>query len=126
MTTNLVDTSILIDLARGFKPSQHWLAQVQGDILISALSVGELIEGCTTKAEIQRQMKDIQGYRVAYASERAQKLAIDICANYFPGSNIGFIDSLIAATALDRDLDLVTLNVKHFKVVPGLRIVRPY
>ena len=38
------------------------------------------------------------------------------------GQKIGDMDMLIAATALDEDLILVTGNTDHFSRVPDLRI----
>jgi tRNA(fMet)-specific endonuclease VapC len=38
------------------------------------------------------------------------------------GSLIGDPDTLIAATALEHDLTLVTRNHRHFRRVPGLRL----
>lgn len=40
------------------------------------------------------------------------------------GRIIGDMDILIAATALERDLVLVTGNIKHFEQVPDLRLHR--
>lgn len=38
------------------------------------------------------------------------------------GALIGDPDTLIAATALEHDLALVTQNLRHFRRVPGLRL----
>ena len=38
------------------------------------------------------------------------------------GMKIDHFDTLIAATALQEDLTLVTGNIKHFNRIPGLRI----
>jgi tRNA(fMet)-specific endonuclease VapC len=37
------------------------------------------------------------------------------------GTPIGALDTLIAAHALSRDLNLLTRNLKEFKRVPGLK-----
>ena len=39
---------------------------------------------------------------------------------------VGWPDCLIAATALRLRLPVVTLNDKHFRVIRGLRVMRPY
>jgi tRNA(fMet)-specific endonuclease VapC len=39
------------------------------------------------------------------------------------GVAIDFPDLLIGATALHIGFDVVTLNVKHFQAIPGLRVV---
>jgi predicted nucleic acid-binding protein len=36
------------------------------------------------------------------------------------------IDALIAATALAHGETLYTKNVRHFRMIPGLREIRPY
>jgi predicted nucleic acid-binding protein len=35
-------------------------------------------------------------------------------------------DALIAATALELSLPLYTLNDRHFRMIPGLTVLRPY
>jgi len=41
------------------------------------------------------------------------------------GNSIDFPDLLIGATALHLGFDLVTLNVKHFQAIPGLKVATP-
>ena len=41
-----------------------------------------------------------------------------------PGVNIAFEDLLMAATALQLGFGVVTGNVRHFEVVPGLKVVK--
>jgi len=41
------------------------------------------------------------------------------------GIAIGAVDLLIAATALERDWTLMTLDMRHFGRVPGLRVLGP-
>ena len=35
-------------------------------------------------------------------------------------------DALIAATEIQHGLTLYTTNIRHFQMIPGLTIVRPY
>jgi predicted nucleic acid-binding protein len=41
------------------------------------------------------------------------------------GIAVGSVDLLIAATALERDWTLMTLDMRHFGRVPGLRVLGP-
>jgi tRNA(fMet)-specific endonuclease VapC len=41
------------------------------------------------------------------------------------GISIAFQDLLIGTTALQLDFEVVTLNVRHFQKIPGLRVVLP-
>jgi len=40
--------------------------------------------------------------------------------------NIGFLDCLIAATAIKNGLSLATLNLKHFAPFSDLQVEKPY
>ena len=63
--------------------------------------------------------------------ERAQKgddlvAALSLLRQHRLSASVGWADCLIAATCIRLDLPLITCNVKHFKSLRGLRIIRPY
>ena len=39
------------------------------------------------------------------------------------GNVIPFTDLLIGATALSLDFSIMTINVRHYKVIPGLNVI---
>ncbi len=39
------------------------------------------------------------------------------------GKNIDFADLCIGATALAHNLSIATLNIKHFSMIEGLRVI---
>ncbi len=39
---------------------------------------------------------------------------------------LGLIDALIAASAIGLSVELCTFNTKHYRVIEGLTIVKPY
>jgi tRNA(fMet)-specific endonuclease VapC len=41
------------------------------------------------------------------------------------GISIAFEDLLIGATALHMNYAVVTLNVRHFQLIPGLSVLQP-
>ena len=51
---------------------------------------------------------------------------IDRAVRVRRGSRISAMDAIIAATALEHGLMLVTQNVDDFKGVEGLRVVNPF
>jgi tRNA(fMet)-specific endonuclease VapC len=56
-------------------------------------------------------------------AEETAILAGDIAAELsMRGLGISAEDLLIAATALQTDLTLVTANTKHFEIIPGLKL----
>jgi predicted nucleic acid-binding protein len=55
----------------------------------------------------------------------AQGPAYDLLKRYAKPDGLRTFDSLIAATAMARDLLLVTRNRKHFAMIEGVRIEVP-
>jgi predicted nucleic acid-binding protein len=53
------------------------------------------------------------------------RLAYDLLKRYARSDGLRTFDSLIAATAIQRDFALVTWNRKHFAMIDGLRLGAP-
>ncbi len=48
--------------------------------------------------------------------------AVSLVEQHFRSHHLQLADALIAATALEHGVPLMTSNVKHFKVVKGLKL----
>lgn len=74
------------------------------------------------------QTEDERGFTAAFdvipADARVCELGGDFRAGYAPGHGVDLIDGIVAATAILRELTLVTLNRKHFPMLGN--IVTPY
>jgi toxin FitB len=107
----LIDTDIFIDHLRGavaLKPGRHRLHY-------SVITRAELFAGSTVtnlSAQLLAPFKELAIDRAI--AERGGRVAREF--------GIRLPDALIAATALEHQLGLVTRNVKHFQTVRGLRI----
>jgi predicted nucleic acid-binding protein len=55
-------------------------------------------------------------------TERISQKAIDLLEAFALSHCLQMGDALIAATALEHNLSLLTGNVKHFKPIPLLRV----
>lgn len=96
----------------------------------SAISVGELYKGAFRSPARDRHLANIE-QRVLPA---VTVLSFDVAAAKvfgqvrsgleLAGTPLADADLLIAATALQHDLELVTGNLRHFSRIPGLRICR--
>lgn len=99
----------------------------EGQMCISAVTLGELIYGAEKSAQTERNLADIEGLIArldvtafdAHASEHFGQLRAEL---YRIGQPIGPYDMMIAGHARALGLILVTNNVKEFSRVPGLRI----
>jgi len=51
---------------------------------------------------------------------------VDLVRQYRLSHGLLLADAMIAATALTHNETLYTKNRRHFRMIPGLRIIRPY
>jgi predicted nucleic acid-binding protein len=121
----LIDTDVLIWYLRGYPQAARFIDGVT-DLRLSSITYMELIQGCRNRQEMAQIKKDLNRRKakilpVAEAiSNRAQSLVETFCF----GNRLMLADALIAAMAAENDLVLVTANEKHFRVVPGLRVLK--
>ena len=107
----LVDTDVFIDHLRGaaeLKPGRHRLHY-------SVITRAELFAGSSASALTTQLLAPFREVAVDRAvAERAGRVAREF--------GLRLPDALIAATALERGLQLSTRNAKDFEKVRGLRL----
>ncbi len=96
-------------------------------IAISVISVAELFVGPYRTPHPQRAKADILEYVEPFTLLPLDAVTSDIFGRIKAdlqerGQLIGNFDTLIAATALQYDLTLLSNNTRHFERVDGLRI----
>ena len=129
MATFLIDTTILIDLTRGSPNAIRVIAEEQNAGQVPALSIVssmELIVGCRDKAEVRRVQETLARFSVLPLTPTISQQAYDWLAQFSKSHGLMIPDALIAATALDNSLGVLTLNERHFAMLPGLSVQRPY
>jgi hypothetical protein len=127
MAIYLIDSSILVNVSRNYAPANNWIEQFHaGDLATSFVSAAEMLSGSRNKQQLDHVVKGLSEYIVLWASEAIQRQALVWLQQFRLSHNIGFLDCLIAATAAANDLLLATINDKHFRVIPGLKVERPY
>jgi predicted nucleic acid-binding protein len=124
---SLLDTDICIDFLRGLNEAGDFVrAAPSGSLALSVVTDMELVVGCRTP--LDRRKVDILVERFSVLPLRAEDsvLARQLLRRYRQTTGIGLADSLIAATALNRGLRLLTRNLKHYKGIKGLDAATPY
>ena len=124
----LIDSDILIDATRNFADAKTFLSQrwaVDG-IQVSIVSAMELIAGCRNAADLKQVQQFFERTTVLPISGGVSQIAYGWMQSFFLGHGLLIPDALIAATAFDNGLVLYSKNTRHFEMLPGLRVIRPY
>ena len=122
----LLDTDTCIHVFRGKRPLIERMEQVAGDDLaISSITCYELVYGAKRCAREREELRKIQSFaqqihQLVFGPQTALQAAVIRRVLEERGAGIGPMDTLIAATALEAGLVLVTGNRRKFSRVPGL------
>lgn len=132
----ILDTSSLIDSERRGEGIEDILRRIRAahgeiDVALSAVSVIELTHGiyrAKTDADRTRRLNFAEGvfhdlivHPVSFEiAQLAGRIEGEQAAQ---GISIDFEDLVIGVTALHLGFDVATVNVKHFRRIPGLNVV---
>jgi len=123
----LIDTSILIAHLRG-RLSLQELVRDYDDVYVSTITLYELEYGASRAgraSDFARLQLAFQPNVLAVGRAEAEQAAQMNGALARKNQQIGPRDALIAGTALQRGLELLTLNLNEFGRVPNLSVVAP-
>jgi predicted nucleic acid-binding protein len=101
-------------------------AEMRGRLACSVISVMELLQGCRTAHDQSILLKHLTDVDIIHVESEDSVEALKWYRMYHLSQGIGILDCFIAAAAARLDTMLHTLNTKHFRVVPGLHVKRPY
>jgi len=85
----------------------------------------ELIAGARDKRDLATIDGFLSLYLVVPLSESIGAGAYRLLKSYAKSHGLHVFDSLIAATAIEKALTLVTLNRKHYQMIEGLMLELP-
>ena len=122
----LLDTDVLIDIQRGHSPAIAWFSSLSELPSISGFVAMELVQNTQNKQQLYKTLQLIAPLPIVWPAEADCVRALSDFTTYHLSHNVGLIDSLIAACAVGGSFTLCTFNKKHFRVIPGLKIVQPY
>lgn len=124
MNSVLLDTCIVIDYLRQRTEAVEFVHGLSSAPVITAVTAMELYVG--VKGEKEERILDtlIENTEVLDITGDIGIQAGKHLKTYRPSHSVDVVDALIAATAEIRELELVTLNLKHFPMFESLQ--RPY
>lgn len=115
----LLDTTILVDCARGDSKALEFINKLANPI-ISQITAAELIQGVSNKSELKLLEQSIITFKLLPINEVVMQRAISLLKKYSLGFGLLILDAMIAATAIEHNLILITGNYKHFKNIKEL------
>ena len=121
MNNYLADATVIIDHLRGEEKATLFLEEFNP--YISVVTLAELIQGSQNKEEQTLVLKICASFPGLTISKSISDLSIELMSKFFLSQNLSFLDALIAASALENKLVLVTDNIKHFKFIKELKAV---
>jgi predicted nucleic acid-binding protein len=119
----LIDSDVLVWMTRGRAGAVQRLAQLL-PWQLSAVTYIELAQGCRTKTELAQIKKGLtmSKARILPMTPSITKRAMALIDSHALSNGLQLGDALIAATALEHGLTLLTGNKKHFAKLPGLKL----
>ena len=121
----IVDSDILIDLSRGNEKAVSWIKKYENGekLIISVVTEIELIFGSRDKAHLKTIKSFLSNFEVIQLREMISLAAAQLVEKFCLSHRLHLPDALIAATALELDCELATINRKDFRFIEGLRLV---
>jgi predicted nucleic acid-binding protein len=127
MVLTIVDSDILIDVARGEADAINCLLRLEktSALAISAVTQLELIIGCRNKTELRDLEEFLRRYQVLKITDQISDRAVELLKQYFLSHGLLIADGLIAATALAHNEAFITKNQRDFRFITDLNLL-PY
>lgn len=127
MALTIVDTDILIDVARGDRDAIDCLLRVEktSTLAVSAITQMELMVGCRNKKELNDFETFSSRFQILKITGQISDRAVVLLQQYFLSHSLLIADGLIAATALVHNESFITKNQRDFRFIADLNLL-PY
>ncbi|GAB4367770.1 MAG: type II toxin-antitoxin system VapC family toxin [Elainellaceae cyanobacterium] len=125
MAQILVDTDILIDIANNDTIAKARLTtESQTSVLaVSTVTVMELIVGCRNKSELQTLNRFLSQFQILTLTNQISDRATQLLQDYFLSHGLLIADALIAATAIENQIPLLSKNQRDFRFLRELDLL---
>ena len=119
----LIDSDILIWLTRGHEGAKAVLVKIK-PWRISSVTYIELAQGSRNQQELKQVKQGLlaANTEIIPITANISSRAMSLIDEYALASGLRLADALIAATALEANLTLLSANTKHFKTIMHLKV----
>jgi len=122
----LVDSDILIDIARSNSQTINFLSKLQKKhvLVTSVVSKMELLIGCKNKTELNKTIRFFSLLKVIPLNETISDKAVSLLKTYRLSHGLEIADSLIASSAFVHECPLLSKNKKDFRFIPDIELIK--
>jgi predicted nucleic acid-binding protein len=120
----MLDTDVLIDYLRDRAEAVEFLEERLELLLVSAVTVAELYAGVREGKERSALDQFVDAFEVVSVDDEIARRGGLYRRDFGPSHGIGLTDALIAASAEQRRVRLVSLNDRHFPMLSDVWV--PY
>ncbi len=120
----LIDTDVLVEHLRGSPRAIRFLERLEGELLLSAITVAELFSAARGEEEERVLEQFVQVFEVVPVGQDQARRAGLFRRDYGRSHGTGLADALIAASAEAASAVLVTFNRRHCPMTSQVKI--PY
>jgi predicted nucleic acid-binding protein len=122
--TFLVDTDVVVDYLRGVPDAVTFMEGAIPPLLMSSVTVAELYSGVREGKERNTLDEFLKAFEVVAVDHQLAKQGGLFRRKFGKSHAVGLADAIIAATAEQEGVQLVTLNRKHFPMLKDVLV--PY
>jgi len=125
MVDGLLDTAIVVDLLRGYRPAEAWFAGLNLAAITPMVWL-EVIQGVENKREQESAVKLLSAMDRVDLTTIDFDWAIEQALRFRLSHNIDMMDCLIAAPSHRLGVKVYTMNLRHFEPMLRSLCERPY
>ena len=123
----VLDTDVFIDHFRGQEAATAYIRSLPVDQRATTdITAMELYKGAANQQELATILRFLTQNRVTRlpVSTTASQRAVELVYQHGLAHGLGIPDALLAAIEMEGVHTLVTDNVRHFRFIPGLQVLR--
>lgn len=116
----LCDTDVIIEYMKGNEVAKKEILEIGiNNIAVSSVSLMELYYGALNKKELNKIKKALNNFKIIHVDIEISNKAVELIEKYSKSHGLEPPDALIGATAIVRNIELFTYNVRDFSFIGG-------
>ena len=121
--SEIIDTNVFSKVFRGDSAVKTYIETLDG--VIDTTIYIECLQGSKSNQEKRGIKTYLSSFPLLPITPRVSERAMELIDDYSNSHGLLLADALIAATAIENDLTVVTYNLDDFKFIVGLKYSKP-